>query len=266
MASAGRAEARRVVSDALSGLASLCRSAGQFIEAEQLAGRALADSEASWGSDSLAVVGPLIELGQVFARQDKPQQARAYFERAIATLERRWGPADATLAIPLELFGRLERAQGNYELAETMTRRAIALVEAHDGPEDRQLVPLLALLGALASDRENHNDATQVLERGLTVAEKAFGRNRPQTTQFIAQLAYERDMSDDVEGAERLHRDEISALQIGPHPYHAELAEAFQRYSDFLERHGRSDEAVEAKRQSIELLVKHAREHPADSI
>ena len=266
MASAGRAEARRVVSDALSGLALLRRSAGQFIEAEQLAGRALADSEASWGSDSVAVVGPLIELGQVFARQDKPQQARAYFERAIATLERRWGPADATLAIPLELFGRLERAQGNYELAETMTRRAIALVEAHDGPEDRQLVPLLALLGALASDRENHNDAIQILERGLTVAEKAYGRNRPQTTQFIAQLAYEREANDDVEGAERLHRDEISALQIGPHSYHAELAEAFQRYSDFLERHGRSDEAVEAKRQSIELLVKHAREHPADSI
>ena len=100
MASAGRAEARRVVSDALRGLALLRRSAGQFIEAEQLAGRALADSEASWGSDSLAVVGPLIELGQVFARQDKPQQARAYFERAIATVERRWGPADATLAIP----------------------------------------------------------------------------------------------------------------------------------------------------------------------
>ena len=147
-----------------------------------------------------------------------------------------------------------------------MTRRAIALVEAHDGPEDRQLVPLLALLGALASDRENHNDAIQILEQGLTVAEKAYGRNRWQTTQFLAQLAYERDMSDDVEGAERLHRDEISALQIGPHSYHAELAEALQRYSDFLERHGRSDEAVEAKRQSIELLVKHAREHPADSI
>jgi tetratricopeptide (TPR) repeat protein len=266
MASAGRAEARRVVSDALSGLASLRRSAGEFIEAEQLAGRALTDSEASWGSDSLAVVGPLIELGQVFAAQDKPQQARAYFERAIATVERRWGPADTSLAIPLELFSLLERDQGNYERAETMTRRAIALIEAHDGPEDRHLVSLLSLLGGLVSERGNHMDAIQILERGLTVAEKAYGRNDTRTTQFLAQLAYVRDLIDDPAGAERLHREEIAALQGRPEPNDSVLARAFERFADFLESQDRYDEAVETKRQSMELTVKHAWENPTDSI
>jgi tetratricopeptide (TPR) repeat protein len=266
MASAGRAEARRVVSDALSGLASLRRSAGQFIEAEQLAGRALTDSEASWGSDSLAVVGPLIELGQVFAEQDKPQQARAYFERAIATVERRWGSADPSLAIPLECLGWLERAQGNYERAETITRRAIALIEADDGPEDASLVSPLRLLAAIASDRDNHTEAIQIFERGRTVAQKAFGRNHLKTAHILARLAYEHEMTDDLPGAERLHREEIASLRSSVESNDTAIADALERFADFLQRQDRADEAVEAKRQSMEIIVKHAWEHPADTI
>jgi tetratricopeptide (TPR) repeat protein len=266
IASTNESVRRLVLPSALLELARLRRMEGRYGEAEQFATRALEEVEGFWGHDSIQVVDPLVRLGDLCTKQDKPEAARELLNRAIAIIEKRLGPANVGLASPLEGLARLERAQGNYELAETMTRRAIALIEAQDGPEDRQLLPLLALLGALASDRENHNDAIQILERGLTVAEKAYGRNRWQTTHFLAQLAYERDMSDDVEGAERLHRDEISALQGSPEPVDSELAEAFERYADFLERHDRSDEAVEAKRQSMELLVKHAWEHPADSI
>lgn len=266
MASAGRAEARRIVSDALSGLASLRRNAGQFIEAEQLARRALGDREASWGRDSIGVVGPLVELGQVFAKQDKPEQARSYFERAIATVERRWGPADPSLAIPLELLGWLERAQGNYERAETIARRAIAVIEAHDGPEDASLVSPLRLLAAIASDRDNHTEAIQIFERGRTVAEKAYGRNHPKTAHILTRLADEHEMTDDLAGAEQLHRDEIASLRSSAESNDTAIADALERFADFLQRQDRADEAVEAKRQSMELLVKHAWENPADSI
>jgi tetratricopeptide (TPR) repeat protein len=266
MASADRAERRQVVPQALEGLASLRRAEGRFGEAEQFAKRALAEREAIGGGDSLGVVGPLVRLGDLYIKQDKPEEARACLNRAIAVIESRSGPADVSLAIPLELFGLLERAQGNYELAETMTRRAIAVTEAHSGPEDRYLVPLLALLGAIASERENHTDARQIFERGLTLAEKVFGHNRPQTTQFLANLAYERECIDDLEGAERLHRDEIRALQGSPESNDSELVAAFDRFAEFLERHDRTDEAVEAKHQSMELMVKHAWENPVDSI
>ena len=83
-----------------------------------------------------------MRLGDLYTKQDKPEEARSSLNRAMAIIESRSGPADATLAIPLELFGLLERDQGNYELAETMTRRAIAVTEAHQGPDDRHLVPL----------------------------------------------------------------------------------------------------------------------------
>lgn len=266
MASDGRADRRQVVPDALLGLASLRRAEGRFSEAELFARQALAEGEALWGGDSLRVVVPLVRLGDLYTKQDKPEEARSSLNRAMAIIESRSGPADATLAIPLELFGLLERDQGNYELAETMTRRAIAVTEAHQGPDDRHLVPLLALLGSIASERENHIDAIQIFERGLTVSEKAYGRNRPQTTQFLANLAHEREVIDDSAGAERLHREEINALQGWPEAHDSELADAFERLADFLERHDRSDEAVEAKRQSIEVMVKHAWENPADSI
>ncbi len=136
----------------------------------------------------------------------------------------------------------------------------------HDGPEDLFLVPLLDLLGTIASDRENHTDAIQIFERGLTLAEKAYGPNRSESTQFLARLAYEREIIDDLEGAERLHREEISALLGAAERDDSKLAQALEWFADFLERHGRSDEAVEAKRQSMELMVKHAWENPADSI
>lgn len=266
MVSDDRAERRQVEAEALGGLASLRLREGRLGEAEKFARRALAEREASWGGNSILIVGPLEQLAQVYARQDKPEEARSCLNRAIAIIESRSGPADATLAIPFALFGRLERAQGNYELAETMTRRAIALTEVHDGPEDRFLVPLLDLLGTIASDRENHTDAIQIFERGLALADKAYGRNRPQTTRFLAQLAHEREMMYDLDGAEQLHREEIRAIQGGPESNDSELAEAYERFADFLERHNRTDEAVEAKRQSMELMVKHAWENPADSI
>ena len=231
-----------------------------------MARRALEELEGFWGYDSLQVVTPLVRLGDLCMKQDKPEAARELLNRAIAIIEKRSGPADVRLASVLEGLARLERGQGNPDLAETMTRRAIALTEEHEGPEGRQLVPLLALLAAIASDQENHADALRILQRGLTVAEKVYGPNRPETTQFFAQLADEREISDDSDGSERMHREEISALQIGPQRYDSELAEAFERYAHFLERHDRSDEAVEAKRQSMELMVKHAWQNPADSI
>jgi len=257
---------RRVVPSALLELAWLRRMEGRYGDGEQLARRALEELEGFWGYDSLQVVTPLVRLGDLCMKQDKPEAARELLNRAIAIIEKRSGPADVRLASVLEGLARLERGQGNPDLAETMTRRAIALTEEHEGPEGRQLVPLLALLAAIASDQENHADALRILQRGLTVAEKAYGPNRPETTQFFAQLADEREISDDSDGSERMHREEISALQIGPQRYDSELAEAFERYAHFLERHDRSDEAVEAKRQSMELMVKHAWQNPADSI
>jgi len=257
---------RRVVPSALLELAWLRRMEGRYGDGEQLARRALEELEGFWGYDSLQVVTPLVRLGDLCMKQDKPEAARELLNRAIAIIEKRSGPADVRLASVLEGLARLERGQGNPDLAETMTRRAIALTEEHEGPEGRQLVPLLALLAAIASDQENHADALRILQRGLTVAEKVYGPNRPETTQFFAQLADEREISDDSDGSERMHREEISALQIGPQRYDSELAEAFERYAHFLERHDRSDEAVEAKRQSMELMVKHAWQNPADSI
>ncbi len=127
MVSDDRAERRHVESEALGGLASLRLREGRLGEAEKFARRALAERQASWGGNSILIVGPLEQLAQVYAKQDKPEEARSCLNRAIAIIESRCGPADATLAIPFALFGRLERAQGNYELAETMTRRAIAL-------------------------------------------------------------------------------------------------------------------------------------------
>ena len=261
-------ESRRrwVVPSALLELAWLRRREGRYGDGEQLARRALEELEGFWGYDSLQVVTPLVRLGDLCMKQDKPEAARELLNRAIAIIEKRSGPADVRLASVLEGLARLERGQGNPDLAETMTRRAIALTEEHEGPEGRQLVPLLALLAAIASDQENHADALRILQRGLTVAEKVYGPNRPETTQFFAQLADEREISDDSDGSERMHREEISALQIGPQRYDSELAEAFERYAHFLERHDRSNEAVEAKRQSMELMVKHAWQNPADSI
>ncbi len=265
MASDDRAERRRVVPEALEGLASLRRAQGRLTDAEQFARRALAEREASWGRDGLPVVGPLVRLGDLYTTQGKPEEARSSLNRAIAIIERRSGAADASLALPLELLGVLEKDEGNYELAETLTRRAIALTEAHYGPEDRHLVPLLVLLGTIASEQERPTDATQILERALLLAEKAYGRNHPQTARVLAHLAYERDVIDDLVGAERLHRDEIDALRGTPEASDAMLADALERFADFLERRDRADEAVEAKRQSMELMVKHAWQNPVDS-
>jgi len=265
MALAGRAERRRIVPDALDGLALLRLNERRFSEAEQFAREALAELEAAWGRDSLAVVAPLERLAQIYIRQEKPEEARSCLHRVIGIIEGRSGPADASLAIPLELLGWLERAQGNQERAEAFARRAIALTEAHYGAEDRHVVSLLRLLAAIASKRDDHANAIEILERGLTVLEKAYGPNHPETAQMLGRLADEHEMTDDLPGAERRHREEIGALQGGPEPVKT-LADAFGRYADFLERHNRTDEAVEAKRQSMELMVKHAWENPADSI
>jgi tetratricopeptide (TPR) repeat protein len=266
MASDGRADRRQVVPDALLGLASLRRAEGRFSEAEQFARQALTEGETLWGGDSLQVVGPLLRLGDLYTKQNKPDEARPALKRAIAIIESRYGPADTSLAIPLEGLGWLERAQGNYERAETITRRALALIEAHDGPEDASLVSPLRLLAVIASDRDNHTEAIQIFERARSVAEKACGRNHLETAHILARLAYEHEMTDDLPGAERLHREEIASLRSSVESNDTAIADALERFADFLQRQDRPDEAVEAKRQSMELLVKHAWENPADSI
>jgi len=114
----------------LGGLGTIAYWKRDFDEAGRLLEAALAIEEAAYGAGHLKVAARLQSLAEVYAAQDRWEEARSCCERAITAWETTAGPHHPRLVAVLHTYVRVLRASGSEDQAREVEAREQALRKA----------------------------------------------------------------------------------------------------------------------------------------
>lgn len=148
--------------------------AGRFAEAEALARRVLADSEAKSGADSLETGEALDLLVGVLVESERTtgEDARHLAERAVRLRESLAAPDSPSLIDPLNNLGSVLRGQGALDEARTAHARALAVAERAMGPEHPSVADALDGLASTLELLADDAGAEPLFLRALAIRER----------------------------------------------------------------------------------------------
>lgn len=150
-------------------LADFYRTGAKYIEAEEMAKRALAIREKALGPDAgpdteLDVAVCCDSLAQICLAWDKPDQAESFYDRSLLMLEKVAGAGSPDLTPRLMGLAQALRAQKKYAEAEVQYKQALAITEKSVGPESAPVADVLDQYASLLDEMKKPQDAKGVRE------------------------------------------------------------------------------------------------------
>jgi CHAT domain-containing protein/tetratricopeptide (TPR) repeat protein len=174
---------------ALSNLALLYVSKGQFEGAEPLYQRALRIYEKEMGPKHPDTATVLNNLAGLYISQRQYDKAEPLLVRALVITEEALGPEHASTAASLNNLAELYKSQGLYTKAEPLLARALAIFEKLLGPEHPSTATSLNNLAGLYESQGKYAQAEPLYQRALIIREKALGSEHPDTATALNSLA-----------------------------------------------------------------------------
>jgi tetratricopeptide (TPR) repeat protein/predicted Ser/Thr protein kinase len=221
------------------------------------AGRSLREAvrlrEEAYGPDHPSLGGPVGSLAQLFAEQDRLDEAIAGFERARDLVEREYGARHPSTATASDNLGNAYAEAGQYARAYELQARALKIRTESLGPShpwvaaSHQNISITLLrLGRTA-------DALEHVRTAVEIDEKVLGPQSLDLASALTNLASvqaERGELDDALAHDRRALD-IARLALGER--HPRVARYLHNVATRLLRLGRRDDAVAAFRQAVQV-------------
>jgi serine/threonine protein kinase/Tfp pilus assembly protein PilF len=168
------------LADALTTVAMIASSRGDYDEAATLHARALALREAQFGPEHPRVGDSLDNLGVVRFHQGALDEALALYERALAVRVAALGEHHRDVGTSHNNLGGLYLDRGDDARARTHLEAALAAYERALGPAHPDLAIPLTNLGELAARGGDHARALGYCERALALDEAASTPDDPE--------------------------------------------------------------------------------------
>jgi len=213
-------------------------------DGERWAADALALLERRGRDDTLAARYHL-NLGNLFARSDRLDQAVATLGRAVQLREATLGATHPDVAVARTALGEALRRQGRFAAAATAHEEALRDTIAAFGPNHPQVAVARNNLGVAYSWLGRRSDAVAEHEAAIALRERVLGPDHPQVASSRSNLAaelIELDRLDEAE-AELRRALEIHQRRGGAHP---DLSDAQNNLGNFYFARGRHADALAA--------------------
>jgi tetratricopeptide (TPR) repeat protein len=162
---------------------------GNYVEATNLALRALAASERQLGDDHPGLAVPLRKLASLYQYQGRYDQAEPLYRRSLAINEKALGPDDPDVAAGREILAKLYRIQGRYRDAEPLLNGALSAREKVSGRDSVEVCRTLYHLAALYETQGRYADAEPYRRRCLDIRESTLGADHAIVGQSLHELA-----------------------------------------------------------------------------
>ncbi len=229
---------------AIEQIAIVGRDLARPVDGERWAGDALALLERRGSDDTLAARYHL-NLGNLFARSDRLDQAVTTLERAVQLREAALGPAHPDVAAVRTALGEALRRQGRFAEAAAAHEQALRDTIAGFGPNHPQVAAARNNLGVAYGWLGRHADAVAEHEAAIVLRERVLGPDHPHVASSRSNLASELIELDRLPAAETELRRAIEILQRrdGHHP---DLANAQNNLGNFYFARGRHADALAA--------------------
>ncbi|KGO45651.1 Tetratricopeptide-like helical [Penicillium expansum] len=156
-------------------IAGLLREQELLLASENIYQRALAGSEKELGPGHISILNTVSNLGVLYWKQGKLDQAETMCQRALAGSEKELGPDHILTLGTIHSLGVLYWKQGKLDQAETMYQRALAGKEKALGPDHISILNTVSNLGVLYWKQGKLDQAETMYQRTLAGKEKALG-------------------------------------------------------------------------------------------
>jgi tetratricopeptide (TPR) repeat protein len=138
---------------------------GAYEEAELLYELALPLFERALGLEDLRMVGPLVNLADVYRARGEFDRAEVLYARLAFVMEQAFGPSDIHVGAALASTAEAVASQGHYGRAKNLYQRALSIYQASLGPEDPRTVGLFNDFAELLV-KLNRRDKAEALDAG----------------------------------------------------------------------------------------------------
>lgn len=216
--------------------------AGKYQEADVLARRRLAETEAESGRESLPTALALDDLAEVFWRLGKgaDQEGRDVAARAARIKEALLGGNDPRLAVSLRHLAILTNQNGDYAQARQILERTLRINEDAFGPDSAEVATSLDTIATILRHEGDYAGARPLAERALAIRRRVPGIGGEVVASAAMNLATTVALMGDYDGARPLMEESVAILgKIYPpdHPvsllHQANLAELMMLAGDY---------------------------------
>ena len=170
-------------------LATLLFSLARYDEAEVLYRQVLTRAERMFGSDDVATIAALTNLGVLLYTTGRFDEAEPVFLRAISTTDRLYGPGDVSSIAPTVNLSTIYFATDRLEEAEPLLTGALDMADRLLGPDHPQTLTITNNLAALYYNLRRPDEAEPLFRRALATSERLLGPDHPTTLYPLNNLA-----------------------------------------------------------------------------
>ncbi len=191
-------------------------------------------------------------LGNVYARQGRLDDAGVEVERGVELLVELLGPEHPTVAMALINLGNIHYDLGQYSAAAEYHRRAYTVVRESVGAEHPLVAASLGNLGLVMHRLGRDQDARRMLEESIALKRRLVGPDHPDIAFAVNNLGeVYRDLGRSTD-ALAMH-DEAAAIWAKHDPGHPYAAYPVANRGLDLLALGRDDEALAAMNDALEI-------------
>ena len=238
--------------DAHTGLGSLYARMNRFDAARRHHAEAIAQWRAAGPAHAVPLASALVKSAYSLDYEDRADEAAEQLREAVALLRAQPILAQASLGRTLHQLGATQRSLGELAQARASLQEATQLLGLSLGRDHADAIFARRLLGDVMDEMGEPDAAHALLQEVLDDAVRRYGEG----SLLVAEVANSLATIDQVRGryadAERGFRVVLKALQAQYGEAHGETAVAWANLSNALFEQGRSEEAIQANRRSLD--------------
>ena len=228
----------RDTATALSNLANLLSSKGDYDGAEPLYRRALETDEKVLGPEHPDTATALGNLGLLLNKKGDHDGAEPLYRRALEIKEKVLGPEHPDTTAALNNLANLLSSKDDYDGAEPLYRRALEITEKVLGPDHPDTSAVLNNFGVFLRDSGRYEDALATLIKSNEVYKSVFGENSLDQTYPLSALGKTYFLLENYENAEKYYSEALTIRENHLAPDDPAILSLKQRLTELFEAKG----------------------------
>lgn len=214
----------------------------------------LLSREITWAEDPIEAKS-LGNLALVLGKLGKSEEARHHYEAAMAILDSKPGETELHISL-MNNLGELFWEHHQSEMAMETFRKGLQMVEASGQDHPMRLNMMMKSADLLVAG--GHNDqAAGMYARTLLLAEQTLGRDHPEVSKILNNLAVSQHLScQEQEEGVYLRALDIRTKALGPD--HPAVAVVHNNLGEYYGQKGVFDKAEASFRRAVEIMEKTA--------
>lgn len=152
---------------------------GHYGEVENLLHAEIEEAERI-GSLNPYLAGSLNELGILYAKQHKYEQAEPMFQRSLGVCVAVLGSDHPDVAVILKNIGILKASQRHYVEADLLLKQSLLLTKRILGHEHPIVASTMRTIAVFQAVQGHYGEAEPFIRRSLEISEKTLGSEHPE--------------------------------------------------------------------------------------